>query len=233
MTIEVIMIDRHKKILKEIVKNHIKLAQPISSEYLIQKTGIKLSSATIRNEMAKLEKEDYIFQPHTSAGRIPTEKGYQYYLDNFLEEKDLEKYFEKLVAEIDFKKPIEEENCKKIAKAVSRVSGQTIIVSFSQNNIYYTGVFNLFSQPEFSESNLIKNFSQIIDNLDEIIAKIYPRLNKKIEIVIGQRNPFDHQLASILTKARNNTLLGLIGPLRMDYEKNLALIKCFKNYIER
>lgn len=226
------MTERHQKILKEIVRSYIKLAQPISSEFLIKKLSGNFSSATIRNEMAKLEEMGYIYQPHTSAGRIPSENGYQFYLDNFLAEKDLSEEFEKYLRRIEFSKD-REDICKDMAKIAARLSGQTIVISFSKNNIYYTGIFNLFSQPEFSEFDLIKNFSRVIDNLDEIVAKLYNQLNNdNIEISIGQANPFSPYFASILTMAKNKTLLGLIGPMRMDYEKNLALVKCFKNYIE-
>ncbi|MFH0819521.1 MAG: hypothetical protein V1892_00650 [bacterium] len=226
------MTERHQKILKEIVRSYVRSAQPIGSEFLIRKLGGNLSSATVRNEMAKLEDGGYIYQPHTSAGRIPTEKGYQFYLDNFLSEKDLSAEFEKSIRRIESAKN-KEEVYKNVAKSAAQLSGQTIVISFSKNNTYYTGVFNLFSQPEFSEFDLVRNFSRMIDNLDEIIAKLYNQLGSQIEISIGHTNPFSPYLASILTMANNKTLLGLIGPMRMDYERNLALVKCFKNYVEK
>lgn len=81
--------DRRKRILCAIVQSHIDLNAPIGSFYITQKFFTGLSPATIRNTMAQLEEMGYIAQPHTSAGRIPTEKGYRYYIDHLLEEKKL------------------------------------------------------------------------------------------------------------------------------------------------
>jgi heat-inducible transcriptional repressor len=226
------MTERQEKILKEIIKSYIKLAQPISSECLMGKLGNKVSSATVRNEMAELEAENYLFQPHASAGRIPAEKGYQYYLDHFLEEKDLSQIFARYSKRVISDKKTKEEICKNLAKVVAHLSGEAVIISFSKDNVYYTGIFNLFSQPEFSQFNLIRDFSQIIDNLDEFVTLLYSCVGDEVEISLGRANPFSPQLASILTMAQNKTLLGLIGPMRMDFDKNLALMKSFKNFIE-
>jgi heat-inducible transcriptional repressor len=84
-----ILDERRKKILCAIIQSHIDLNIPIGSFFITQKFPIGLSSATIRNTMIKLEELGYITQPHTSAGRIPTEKGYRFYVDTLFEEKAL------------------------------------------------------------------------------------------------------------------------------------------------
>jgi heat-inducible transcriptional repressor len=76
--------DRLKKILRIIVQSHIDLNAPIGSILIAKKFPVGLSPATIRNTMAKLEKLGYITQPHTSAGRVPTGKGYRFYVDSLL-----------------------------------------------------------------------------------------------------------------------------------------------------
>ena len=81
--------DRRKKILRAIVQSYIDCNSPIGSVLLTKKYTLGLSSATIRNSMAKLEEAGYISQPHTSAGRVPTEKGYRFYVDALLEEQSL------------------------------------------------------------------------------------------------------------------------------------------------
>lgn len=80
---------RKKEILRAIVQSHIDLNIPVGSMLLIQRYPIGLSSATIRNTMARLEEMGYIIQPHTSAGRIPTEKGYRFYIDTLMEEQSI------------------------------------------------------------------------------------------------------------------------------------------------
>src|SRR3989339_90566 len=78
---------RKELILKTIIKEYIRTALPIGSEGLVEKYNLDISSATVRNEMAGLEEAGYIAQPHTSAGRIPTEKAYNFYLENLSEKK--------------------------------------------------------------------------------------------------------------------------------------------------
>ena len=81
--------ERKKMILKAIVEAHIKLGEPVGSKYLTQETDIAYSSATIRNEMAELEQLGYLEQPHTSAGRIPSEMGYRFYVDTLVQQYDM------------------------------------------------------------------------------------------------------------------------------------------------
>lgn len=78
---------RKKQILSAIVESYIRTGEPVGSKALIQEAGLKVSSATVRNDMADLTERGYIVQPHTSAGRIPTQRGYRYYVDNALEVK--------------------------------------------------------------------------------------------------------------------------------------------------
>ena len=78
--------ERKKIILKSIVEAHIDGGEPVGSKYLMQNNLLTCSSATIRNEMAELEQMGYLVQPHTSAGRVPTEAGYRFYVDSLVEQ---------------------------------------------------------------------------------------------------------------------------------------------------
>lgn len=80
--------ERKKKILKAIIANYLETGEPVGSRTISKFTDLNLSSATIRNEMADLEEMGYIIQPHTSAGRIPTDAGYRFYVDQLMEEKE-------------------------------------------------------------------------------------------------------------------------------------------------
>ena len=79
--------ERKQKILHAIIKNYLDTGEPVGSRTISKYTDLNLSSATIRNEMADLEELGYIMQPHTSAGRIPSDKGYRWYVDMLMEEK--------------------------------------------------------------------------------------------------------------------------------------------------
>ena len=86
-----VLSDRKKLILRAIVEAHIKLGEPVGSKYLMQEAKIPYSSATIRNEMAELEELGYLDKPHTSAGRIPSELGYRFYVDTLVNQYDTKK----------------------------------------------------------------------------------------------------------------------------------------------
>ena len=82
--------DRKVTILKAIIKTYLETGEPVGSRTISKYTDIQLSSATIRNEMSDLEEMGYIVQPHTSAGRIPSDKGYRFYVDRIMQEKEQE-----------------------------------------------------------------------------------------------------------------------------------------------
>jgi len=211
-------------ILNTIIKEHIKTGAPVGSGVLVDKYRLDISPATVRNEMAELEEEDFIIQPHTSAGRVPTEKAYNLYLSSLKEKQLAEKEAEVLKRAL---RGNDEASFKQTAKEMAKISGQAIFWAFHKNNLYYTGISNLFSQPEFSEPNLIYNISAIIDRMDEIIDDIFSEV-KETEILLGSANPFGDSCSTIFSKYRRSGktgLFGILGPMRMDYEKNLALVK--------
>lgn len=222
---------RKELILKTIIKEHIKTALPIGSEGLVDKYNLDISSATVRNEMAELEQLGFIAQPHTSAGRIPTEKAYNFYLENLSERKlnDTDsKMFEKLLSKKD------EINFKLAAKAMAKISNNAVFWAFHKHNLYYTGISNLLHQPEFIDTGLIYDISEVIDRVDEIIGQIFNDLKFGPQIMLGSKNPFSEHCSAIITKYRlgdNIGLVGILGPTRMNYEKNLALIKFFNNIL--
>lgn len=81
--------ERQQKILKAVVESYIHTGEPIGSKALLSESGLTVSSATVRNELNQLVKDGYLLQPHTSAGRIPSHKGYRFYIDNLIEKEDL------------------------------------------------------------------------------------------------------------------------------------------------
>ena len=82
--------ERKQKILEAIIRNYMETGEPVGSRTISKYSDLNLSSATIRNEMSDLEDLGYIIQPHTSAGRIPSDKGYRFYVNQIIEEKNNE-----------------------------------------------------------------------------------------------------------------------------------------------
>jgi len=216
---------RKRLILDTIIKEHIKTGAPVGSGVLVDKYKLNISPATVRNEMAELESQGLIMQPYTSAGRVPTEEAYNLFLRNLSDKKLSQseaKAFEKLLKNKD------EINLKQAAKEMARVSNNAVFWAFHRHNLYYTGISNLLSQPEFAQPHLIYDISAIIDRVDEIIDEIYDDIKYEPQILIGSENPFGNFCSTILTKYKvgeNVGMFGILGPMRMNYEKNLALVK--------
>lgn len=221
---------RKEHLLSAIVEEYARTASPVGSKFLVQSHNFDIGPATIRNEMADLEELGLITHPYTSAGRIPTEKGYQYYIDNFFKEAEPSKKEKELLAKRMRQNPGRE--MKSLAKGISELSGQAVIVGFSDSNFFYTGIFNLFSQPEFISYEYTCGMSEIIDNFDEVTNNIFNDITDNIDIFIGKKNPFGPLCSSLITKFKqrgfSEGIMGITGPMRMDYRKNYSLIKCAK-----
>ncbi len=230
------MDERKSKLLKSIIDEYIDSAEPVGSGLIVEKYELNVSPATIRNEMMELEKEGYIYQPHTSAGRIPAEKGYKYYVDNFLKKRIISQNVKNnLIALLEQKDLSEEMKIKNIAKILASDSNEAVIVAFEAMNIYYTGISNLFSQPEFYEHRLVCNISEVIDSMDKVIYQCYNNISGKESILIGCENPFSDVCSSITAKfnfANKNILMCILGPMRMDYNKNFGLVAYVKELLE-
>lgn len=230
------MNDRQKKLLSLIISEHIQTAEPVGSTFLVERLGLDLSSATVRNEMADLEKQGFIYQPHTSAGRVPTEKGYQFYVDNFVEKREIKATWRKSFEVVLKMHLTEDQLLKNLAKTAVELADQTVIVAFDEDHIYYTGLSNLFKKPEFSEPSSVYNISEVIDHLDTVVAKMFKQINR-VQILIGSKNPFGEDCSSILgryfLKNKKSGLFIILGPKRMDYNKNLALVEYISNSLTK
>ncbi|KKT71915.1 MAG: Transcriptional regulator of heat shock protein [Candidatus Uhrbacteria bacterium GW2011_GWE2_45_35] len=219
---------RGERILRAIIEEYIRSAQPVGSKFLVERCGFEVSPATIRNEMVALEDEGYLRSPHPSAGRVPTEKAYEYYLRNFVGSKPGQKISSRLrqaaLADDD-----DETKLKKMAKILVDISGETAIVAFGPHHSYYTGVSNLFQKPDFQNLEVLQGLSSMVDRFDEVVTQIFDQIAVEPQIMIGQENPFGDDMAAILVKYqlpnKVTGFLGLLGPLRMDYQKNLTLIE--------
>jgi heat-inducible transcriptional repressor len=219
------MEDRKKHILNTLIKEHIKTGAPVGSGVLVEKYKLDISPATARNEMAELENDGYIIQPHTSAGRIPTEKAYRYYL---IELKEKKLHDDEIKALNSYLKKGTEEAFKLAAKELARLSGNAIIWAHDRRNLYYTGISNLLTQPEFARSELIYDISYIIDQLEEIVYRTFDQAAFEPEALIGSLNPYSNLCSSIQFRYNIKNRAGLVvmlAPVRMDYEKGLALMR--------
>lgn len=216
------MDSRKHNLLKAIVEEYIKTATPVGSTLIAEKYFPDLSSATIRNEMVQLENEDMIFQPHTSAGRVPTNTGLKKYINELKDDINND------IVDLWDKEINSREDLKSLAKLMAELSGDAVIIAFGPLDVYYTGLSNLFSQPEFNNFKLVCSMSQVIDELDKTIAKNFHQIDKKIKVLIGEDNLFGDMASTVIFKTpfnKGEIVMGILGLLRMDYKKNISLAK--------
>ena len=124
--------DRKLKILHAIIQNYLETGEPVGSRTISKYTDLNLSSATIRNEMADLEEMGYIMQPHTSAGRIPSDKGYRLYVDMLMEEKEQE--LSEMQEQMLVKADKMDQLLRQAAKVLANSTNYATMVSTPMNN---------------------------------------------------------------------------------------------------
>ncbi|MFA5954400.1 MAG: hypothetical protein WC817_02605 [Patescibacteria group bacterium] len=223
--------ERQAAILGCLIRAHIETAAPVGSLTIVERTRIGASSATIRNEMANLEQMGYLRSPHTSAGRIPTEQGYRYYLEYLVTPALMPDIEERRMRSIQRSYEDFEERFRQLAKAVAEFSAEGVFLAFGKNNLYYTGLSNLFAQPEFREQRQLVAMGQVIDHLDEAVSEIFAsESGNDVTVLVGSDNPFGRDCSVILLRygsSGSNTekgLFGILGPTRMDYDRNITRV---------
>ncbi|MEK7496616.1 MAG: DeoR family transcriptional regulator [Patescibacteria group bacterium] len=223
------MLSRKDQLLRAVIESYTKKAEPVGSHTLEGELGV--SSATIRNDMVELENEGFLTQPHTSAGRIPTTLGYEYFVNKLASALTLKTSEQNFWQEIIGPTKAPDLTLKNLARELAEISGVAAMIGFAPNDVYYTGLANLFAQPEFAHIKMVREFSSIIDHLEEAMEKLWrDGINKElVQIKLGQNNPFSEDCAVIFTwlptTQNNKNLLGLLGPTRLDYETNLGRLQ--------
>lgn len=225
------MNERQKQILNFIINEHVKTSEPVGSEAISQKLGFDVSPATVRLEMVRLEKDGYIYQPHTSAGRIPTDKGYRWFVGSVQEEKIDKKELSGREQDA-LKKRLtsfsdDEKTVKMAANLLSDLTHCTALATLSSSDVYYHGITHIMRQPEFEERPSILGFADLIDHINEFLREI-PHVDAEI-IYIGEESPYLKKagcsmIVSPYYLKDQEGILGLLGPTRMHYEKNLSLL---------
>lgn len=179
--------ERKKRILQAVIRNYLETGEPVGSRTISKYTDLNLSSATIRNEMADLEEMGYILQPHTSAGRIPSDKGYRLYVDTMMEEKEREvvEMKEILVERQDKMELL----LKQIAKVLAQNTRYATLVSAPQvkrNKLKFIQLSRVDVHQILAviviEGNVIKNNILHIDEemSDETLLKLNILLNTNL-----------------------------------------------------
>lgn len=201
--------ERKESILDFIVRDYVRTACPVSSSRVSERRNVGLSPASIRNIMLELDEEGFLHQPHTSAGRAPTENGYKYFVDNLMEERNISENikadFDKIFSEF-FGENVFDEVASLMAHRLKLFSG---IVA--DGKIFKRGFAEVLREPEFKEHDFLMEFAEFTDNIEKNIENFDGINIGNFSIVSSRFGP--------------NHIIFSIGPARMDYEKTSAFIK--------
>lgn len=221
------MSERQKQILSSIVEQYAEVASPVGSSLLAKVFGV--SSATIRAEMAELERLGYIMQPHTSAGRVPTDKGYRLYVNGLTEEKNTpERRNERaLTARLQVGGVPD----RMIRNAVDTLVELTHNLGLATigDQLYMSGLSNLFGQPEFINGVQVQQVAQLLDNLEPWLRETAP--NEPLSVYIGGENPIGRTAGCSLIISRfespysDRSYIGVLGPTRQSYRNVMLLVR--------
>lgn len=225
------MTERQRLILAAIIEQHAEIAAPVGSVMLAKLFGV--SSATIRSEMAKLEEMGYIVQPHTSAGRIPTDAGYRFYVNSLNEaQAEQPQLLDRSARAIDARVSGAGDRADRaIRSAVDSLVEltQNLGIATIGDELYLSGIGNLFSQPEFMQGEHAQQVARLLDNLEPWLREARP--NEPLNVYIGAENPIGKASGAtlIISKFRSpysdNSYIGVLGPTRQSYAKVMRLVR--------
>ncbi|MET0979814.1 MAG: transcriptional regulator [Candidatus Saccharimonadales bacterium] len=226
------MTNRQIAILAAIIEQYAEIAVPVGSVILAKLFNV--SSATIRSEMARLEDMGLIMQPHTSAGRIPTDQGYRFYVNTLTEQHAAEDPMQ-----LDRSARAIEARVNTYGDRADRAIRSAVdsLVDLTQNlgiatigdELYMSGIGNLFSQPEFMSGTHAQSVARLLDNLEPWLREAAP--NEPLNVYIGAENPIGKTSGASLIISRfrspysDRSYIGVLGPTRQSYGKVMRLVR--------
>lgn len=222
------MTDRQAQILRAIIEQYAEVAAPVGSSLLAK--AFKVSSATIRADMAHLEKLGFIVQPHTSAGRIPTDKGYRFYVNQVNDQTipAIDRRAERALTARVEGGGLPERTIRNAVDTLVELTHNLGLATIG-NQLYMAGLTNLFGQPEFTGGTHVQEVARLLDNLEPWLYEAAP--NEPLSVYIGQENPIGRNSGCSLIISRfrspysDRSYIGVLGPTRQSYGSVMNLVK--------
>ncbi len=220
---------RQAKILAAIVKEYSQSGHPVGSEELLAKYHLGVSPATVRNDMQALVDEGFLTQPHTSAGRAPTDKGYRYFVNNLMHHWELTiQEQRRLRLELLRLKHQYLELGRSISKLLSHQAGGAAFALLPES-VSTSGLSEVISDEV--EPYEIREVARFMDELEERGGTFLKKDTDEVETFIGKESPVplaaDFSLLATQVKLPSGErgVIGIVGPKRMKYAKNISLLK--------
>ena len=228
--------ERQVNILSAIVEQYAEVASPVGSHLLAKLFNV--SSATIRAEMAQLEKLGFIEQPHTSAGRVPTDKGYRFYVNRMSENGQLEapqRGERALTARIGGGS-VPEWAIRNTVDTLVELTHNLGLATIGKQ-LYMSGLSNLFGQPEFMHPGQVQEVARLLDNLEPWLREAAP--NEPLSVYIGSENPIGRSsgcsliISKFVSPYSDKSYIGVLGPTRQSYKDVMGLVENAGRMLER
>ena len=232
--------DRRLEILRAIVDEYVETQEPVGSKAIADKRALGISPATIRNEMAVLEEEGFITQPHTSAGRIPTDRGYRLFVDKLSTVKPLSTAERRAIETFLEGAHDLDEVVKRSAKLLADITKQVAVVKYpkigdsgGREMMAISGTANLARAGE----DLGPTLSPILEALEEqvVLLRLLSDAHPTVHVTIGsEQQDMNLQTTSLVTVGYgSDASLGILGPTRMDYAGSMAAVSAVARYVGR
>lgn len=229
---------RRKDILRVVIELYLETAHPVSSETLLERYHLDCSSATIRNVFKDLEDKGYLTHPHTSAGRIPTDRGYRFYVTDLMERVELSRDEKNILREF-FSHYLESgvDVFEGSSRILSQFTHYTGIASHGRSNyVYYCGLRFLLEQPEFRDIEAIRSIFRTVEE-DRLLDLMRREMEGAIEVVIGKECNCDEMsnCSLVVCECRDSrgesAKIALLGPRRMAYRRVIPMMSYMADLI--
>lgn len=238
----VLLTDRQVQLLNRVIEEYIEKAEPVSSKTIAASGAFDVRSATIRNEMADLEDLGLLAQLHTSGGRIPTARAYRLYVNGLIAREGLQGLqlghamrhkIDEALNETDMNDP--EAVNKTLARLIGQLSGNLVMAKTSEReDAYKVGLSNMLQFPEFREMDRLMGLTSFFDHFESMFERMHRSMweahDTDVKVMIGTESPYKevHDETVVVARYRlpkgHRGTLTLVGPMRMDYRKNLGLM---------
>ncbi len=223
---------RRKAVLTATINRYIHEALPVASEDIA--ADFDLSSATIRNIFSELEDAGLIMHPYTSGGRIPTDKGYRYYVDFFISQMELLAEQKEQIVK-GYKREIKrmEDALEETSEVISSITHYAGIVSFLewQDKFFYKGISYVLEQPEFKDFEKIRILIKVIEDKERLLDIINRNFDGKVKVYIGKELGCAEMencalvVSSYRLKDKPLGRLAVLGPVRMEYRQIIPTVE--------
>jgi heat-inducible transcriptional repressor len=226
---------RKSNVLRAVVTDYIRTGDPVGSGVVARRYRLRVSPATIRNDMAALEDLGYLSQPHTSAGRIPTDLGYRFYVDALPRSPVLAQPHQRAIAAFFGEPPPDvEEVLRRTASLLSRLTRYGAVTQLPDaHHVFVGGAANIASEETFERRETVRGLFEALEEQEEAILGLLRSLwtERPVAVRIGGENPLPAMreaslvVGSYRVHGRPAGTIAVIGPTRMHYPTAISAVQ--------